>query len=141
MATFPRSPRRKSLRRRSSCEIRGNFAAVRAVLGIHCLACKGGSMAVEMQCGGCGKRYRVGDQLAGKKVKCKSCGHVMAVPAEEFLQDSGPVALRNPGDSGAGSSARKKPTRAAVAAEEDSFEAIAAMAAMDDDAAAASSRR
>lgn len=37
-------------------------------------------MPIEVQCGGCGKRYNVGDQFAGKKAKCKNCGAVMVVP-------------------------------------------------------------
>ena len=38
-------------------------------------------MAIEINCGTCGKRYRVLDSLAGKKARCKGCGGVMLVPA------------------------------------------------------------
>src|SRR5438045_7438203 len=37
-------------------------------------------MAIELQCGECGKRYRIGENLAGKKAKCKNCGNLMVVP-------------------------------------------------------------
>jgi hypothetical protein len=33
-----------------------------------------------VECAGCQRKYKVGDDLAGKKVKCRSCGHVMHVP-------------------------------------------------------------
>jgi hypothetical protein len=34
-------------------------------------------MPIDLQCPRCSKRYRVGDQLAGKKVKCKGCGYII----------------------------------------------------------------
>lgn len=37
-------------------------------------------MAIEFHCGQCGKRYEVADSLAGKHVKCKSCGIVLRIP-------------------------------------------------------------
>ena len=36
-------------------------------------------MAILAECG-CGKRYRVKDELAGRKVRCKACGEAFAVP-------------------------------------------------------------
>src|SRR5688572_30389909 len=36
---------------------------------------------IVVRCEGCGKRYQLGEGLAGKRVKCKACGAVMAVPA------------------------------------------------------------
>ena len=56
-------------------------------------------MPIDLQCGQCRKRYRVGDALAGKKVKCKACGFVMSVPTEEELEGRGPVPLGEPGQS------------------------------------------
>lgn len=38
-------------------------------------------MTIELDCQSCGKSYRLGDQLAGKKVKCKECGTTIKVPA------------------------------------------------------------
>ncbi len=37
-------------------------------------------MPIVIKCPGCGKAYRLRDELAGKRVKCK-CGHGMLVPA------------------------------------------------------------
>jgi hypothetical protein len=37
-------------------------------------------MSISFTCDACGKRYKVGDQLAGKRVKCKICGGRMQVP-------------------------------------------------------------
>lgn len=39
-------------------------------------------MAISVSCD-CGKTYRVGDDKAGKKIKCKDCGAVLAVPADD----------------------------------------------------------
>jgi WD40 repeat protein len=39
-------------------------------------------MAIDLQCPRCSKRYRVGDQLAGKKVKCKGCGYIIPVAGD-----------------------------------------------------------
>jgi WD40 repeat protein len=36
-------------------------------------------MPIDLQCPRCNKRYRVGDQLADKKVKCKGCGYIIPV--------------------------------------------------------------
>jgi hypothetical protein len=38
-------------------------------------------MSISFRCPSCGKGYSVGDELAGKKGKCKQCGGVFAVPA------------------------------------------------------------
>lgn len=38
---------------------------------------------IQTKCGSCGKAYRLPEAAAGKKAKCKACGHVMAVPAAE----------------------------------------------------------
>lgn len=35
---------------------------------------------IEFSCESCQKQYRVKDELAGKKAKCKQCGHVFQVP-------------------------------------------------------------
>jgi hypothetical protein len=38
-------------------------------------------MATTIQCQACGQRYQAQDSLAGKQIKCKKCGAVIAVPA------------------------------------------------------------
>jgi formylglycine-generating enzyme required for sulfatase activity len=37
---------------------------------------------ITFRCGKCGRHLRVGDELAGQKVKCPGCGQVMLVPAK-----------------------------------------------------------
>ncbi|WZO98607.1 hypothetical protein EP7_000187 [Isosphaeraceae bacterium EP7] len=37
-------------------------------------------MAIVFFCQGCGARFDVSDDLAGRKARCKKCGHVAAVP-------------------------------------------------------------
>ena len=39
-------------------------------------------MAIRVECD-CGQEYRVIDSAAGKKMRCKECGDVIAIPAEE----------------------------------------------------------
>lgn len=39
-------------------------------------------MAIEVKCPGCEKRYRVPENLAGKRIRCKECQKAIAVPAE-----------------------------------------------------------
>lgn len=82
-------------------------------------------MSIEIKCGQCGKRYRLGDPLAGKKVKCKACAFVMTVPQGQSADDElGPIGL----------GASNPPPRAAAKravrrdAEDESFESIAAQA-------------
>lgn len=58
-------------------------------------------MKLSIQCGQCGKQYQVKPELAGKKVKCQSCGTPIAVPAS---------------DAPAAAAAEKKPAAAKSAA-------------------------
>jgi hypothetical protein len=37
-------------------------------------------MPIPAQCGQCGQRYQVPDQMAGKQAKCKKCGAIVVVP-------------------------------------------------------------
>src|SRR6476469_2557544 len=37
-------------------------------------------MALSVECPECGARYNVGDNMAGKKARCKKCGAVMPIP-------------------------------------------------------------
>ena len=38
-------------------------------------------MALQVECQECGARYNVGENLAGKRAKCKKCGATMQIPA------------------------------------------------------------
>ena len=40
-------------------------------------------MAIRVNCAGCGKAFRVKDELAGKQGKCPACGHMLVVPAPD----------------------------------------------------------
>src|SRR5438046_917252 len=37
-------------------------------------------MAIIVECNSCGKQYNAPDSMAGKRVKCKQCGQVFAIP-------------------------------------------------------------
>src|SRR5690242_1157028 len=41
------------------------------------------SATISVNCPGCGKRFSVAAQHAGKKGKCKSCGQVIEIPAPQ----------------------------------------------------------
>src|SRR5690349_9470735 len=38
-------------------------------------------MAIAVGCPACGKQLRVKDEFAGKRVKCPSCGQILALPS------------------------------------------------------------
>lgn len=57
-------------------------------------------MPQRLKCPGCGKTLQVADKAAGKRVKCKSCQHVIQIPSAETRGKSSPSAAR-----------RKKPSR------------------------------
>ena len=45
---------------------------------------------ITVQCDACGRKYKVADKLAGKKIRCKHCEAVIGVPAQVDAQvDSG----------------------------------------------------
>jgi hypothetical protein len=46
-------------------------------------------MAISLQCDQCGKQYQLGDNLAGKRIKCKQCGQALSVPAAASAATSG----------------------------------------------------
>jgi predicted Zn finger-like uncharacterized protein len=52
-------------------------------------------MPLSIECDHCGKRYRVNDSFAGRRVKCKICGLPIEVPAQpgeaEFTQSGEPI--------------------------------------------------
>lgn len=49
---------------------------------------------IQVACGGCGKVYRVPDEHAGKRTRCKQCSAVIAIPV--ILTDPAPVIPTNP---------------------------------------------
>lgn len=44
-------------------------------------------MPIKVACPSCGHQYQVADALAGKKVKCKECGGIIAIPAPGSEED------------------------------------------------------
>lgn len=45
-------------------------------------------MSIEVSCRKCGKAYRVRDERAGTKIRCKDCQSTIAVPALEYSEDA-----------------------------------------------------
>jgi len=69
-------------------------------------------MSLSVECPGCGREYRVKDELAGKKIRCKECNTAMMVPSPEQDDDlaelaSKPAALPTPSRKKSGSKAGK----------------------------------
>jgi hypothetical protein len=60
-------------------------------------------MPIDVICPGCHKLYRVADEKAGKKVRCRECSAAISVPAATQDAEEGDI-LSNLGDIGAGSS-------------------------------------
>ena len=57
-------------------------------------------MAIAISCGKCGKRYSVKDELAGKKIRCKECETLIAIPLPSDDDDLfGGVELKSTGRS------------------------------------------
>jgi|GEM_PF-2154105 len=50
-------------------------------------------MSIDVTCQGCSKAYSVPDERAGQRFKCKACGTVVSVPADEWGFDSGNAAF------------------------------------------------
>lgn len=44
-------------------------------------------MAISVQCPGCGRDYRVKDELAGKKIRCKDCETAIIIPTSDEDDD------------------------------------------------------
>ena len=62
----------------------------------------------------CGKKYRVKDGLAGKRVKCKQCGDAITVPNRPEERDTighNTVNARAPGNDDAGEVIKKAPPK------------------------------
>jgi uncharacterized Zn finger protein (UPF0148 family) len=73
------------------------------------LVWEGACMAIQLSCS-CGKRFRVRDDLLGKKVKCPSCSRVVRVeeePDEEEIDTSIRTKKKVNDDSSRSTSSRK----------------------------------
>lgn len=44
-------------------------------------------MKIDVACPDCGTKYRVGEEHAGKKIRCKQCSSIVAIPAAESPPD------------------------------------------------------
>jgi dienelactone hydrolase len=53
-------------------------------------------MRIQVECGGCGKRYAVEESAAGKSAKCKACGTVIKVPRQATPAAAAPLPLKVP---------------------------------------------
>lgn len=70
-------------------------------------------MPISVECPQCGKGYRVGDDKAGRKMKCKECDAVVTIPAggDEFGDDEfDDIELPRPRRKSSGSSAKSSKT-------------------------------
>ena len=47
-------------------------------------------MSIAFPCPGCGKKFAVGDEFAGKKGKCNQCGGVFVIPARTATKAAPP---------------------------------------------------
>ncbi len=80
-------------------------------------------MDISFTCPGCAKPYRVPETLAGKRVKCKRCGAMIAISAAaRSLETSGPApedlyGLDDPGPMPSALPPRLAPTRGTETAE------------------------
>lgn len=42
---------------------------------------------IDVQCPACGKAYRVGDDKAGKRFRCKGCEEIVSIPAASLVEE------------------------------------------------------
>lgn len=72
-------------------------------------------MPISVECPQCSKAYRVGDDKAGKRMKCKECDAVVAIPEEELIVltevDEDEYEPLPPRRKSSGSKSRKKPAK------------------------------
>jgi predicted Zn finger-like uncharacterized protein len=68
-------------------------------------------MPIEVQCPACRQSYLLADNQAGKRVRCKSCSEVFAVPAVEQIIDVLPVEQVTPRRRGAADDYDDRPRR------------------------------
>ncbi len=50
-------------------------------------------MPINVSCAACGRKYAVPDERAGQRFKCRNCGKIVSVPADEWGFDSGSSAF------------------------------------------------
>lgn len=84
-------------------------------------------MGLTARCGGCKKVYKVGENLAGKKVKCKQCGEVFVVPKVV----TGVLLGAEPAVKKAAPPVRAAAKRPAAEASDDPFAALDALASLE----------
>jgi hypothetical protein len=74
-------------------------------------------MTIQVKCRGCGRSYRLRDDLAGRRLKCKDCGKAMQVPAadddqfEDEFEGLPPATRRKSPQRGTSRAAKRKPRR------------------------------
>jgi predicted Zn finger-like uncharacterized protein len=61
------------------------------------------SNPINVSCPECQKQLKVSEELRGKKVRCKGCGHVFAIPAAEAKAKAKPAPAKGADDDGPGS--------------------------------------
>ncbi|MBM4076824.1 MAG: hypothetical protein FJ267_14440 [Planctomycetes bacterium] len=44
-------------------------------------------MTINFECSNCGKAYRLSDELAGKKARCKACDAVIVIPSNDGFEE------------------------------------------------------
>lgn len=77
-------------------------------------------MSITARCGACQKAYKVSDDFAGKKVRCKNCGEVFQVPKVIIgvpVDDAAPSASARPAarpPAGASPTSRPRPAASAT---------------------------
>jgi hypothetical protein len=68
-------------------------------------------MPISIQCGACHRQYNVGDNLVGKKVKCRECGEAITVQDPNAAADPDILAIDDsPAVAAAGPSAKRCPS-------------------------------
>jgi len=65
-------------------------------------------MPIRVRCTDCGAEYNLADRLAGKKIRCKKCESVLAVPAPEAA-DVAEAVVEPPAKKAAGAKAKTLP--------------------------------
>src|SRR6266496_4196688 len=72
-------------------------------------------MAISIECVHCHKRYNAPGTMAGKKVKCKHCGQIFAIPANALQAGAGDSNLSSAEEKLAETAASKSRTPAGAA--------------------------
>ena len=65
-------------------------------------------MAISVECSACGQSYRLKDEMAGRKIRCKACQTPMEVPLSESEEEWGETSWPATGAGRGGASQRTK---------------------------------